>query len=247
MISCGKCHVPCQSGKNRKTTMRALPLGALMLATFALTGCASSSRFDDLFGRGSAGSSRMDNNYRNAQAAYPAPGSSDLEQAPLPSSRNAVTSEPLAPLPGTAPAPQSGSQPFGETSIQDSTIAPPAAPATASGERQIIASAPSAAEAPPVAASGGNAISRLSGTWTVTDAGDKCRVTLSSQPLFEYYRASAPGCKSASFAKVNAWEQRGAEVVLLEPGGKVAARLAPTGNGSYSGATARGATVQMSR
>ncbi len=227
--------------------MRALPFSALILATFALTGCASSSRFDDLFGRGSTGSSRMDSNYRNAQAAYPAPGNGDLEQAPLPSSRNAVTSEPLAPLPGTAPSPQSGSQPFGETSLQDTTIAPPAAPSSQpSGERQIIASAPAAAEAAP-AASGGNAISRISGTWTVTDAGDKCRVTLTSQPLFEYYRASAPGCKSASFAKVNAWEQRGSEVVLLEPGGKVAARLAPTGNGSYSGATARGATVQMSR
>jgi hypothetical protein len=87
----------------------------------------------------------------------------------------------------------------------------------------------------------------VAGTWTVTDAGDRCRITLTSTPLFEFYRASPQNCRAPSLSRINAWEQRGSEIVLLQPGGRVAARLSPQGGGAYSGATATGAPVSMAR
>jgi hypothetical protein len=83
------------------------------------------------------------------------------------------------------------------------------------------------------------------GTWSVSDADSKCRITLSSQVTLDRSRASS-NCKSPSLAKVNYWERRGNEVVLYE-GEKVTARLFDKGNGQYEGSTARGAPVTMSR
>ena len=66
--------------------------------------------------------------------------------------------------------------------------------------------------------------------------------------MLDLYRASPSGCQAGSLAKVNAWQQRGQEIVLLEPGGRTAVRLFPKGDGTYEGAaTTSGAIVRMSR
>jgi hypothetical protein len=71
---------------------------------------------------------------------------------------------------------------------------------------------------------------------------------LTQQSLLDLYRASPSGCQSGSLAKVNAWQQRGQEIVLLEPGGRTAVRLFPKGDGTYEGAaTTSGAIVRMAR
>jgi hypothetical protein len=83
------------------------------------------------------------------------------------------------------------------------------------------------------------------GTWSVKDTDGTCRLTLTSQSFFDYQRANST-CKGASLAKVNAWEKKGSEIILYEPGGKIAARLNDQG-GSYAGSTSKGAEIRMSR
>lgn len=114
--------------------------------------------------------------------------------------------------------------------------------------QQQAALAPSATQVPRPASQtpGTSAATAVTGTWTVTDAGDRCRITLTSSPLFEYYRAAPQNCRAPSLSRINAWEMRGNEVVLLQSGGRVAARLFPQG-GNYQGATATGATITMTR
>jgi Protease inhibitor Inh len=83
------------------------------------------------------------------------------------------------------------------------------------------------------------------GTWSVSEAGSNCRITLSSQVTLDRSRALST-CKTPSLSKVSSWERRGNEVVLFS-GEKQTARLFEKGNGQYEGATQSGAPVTMSR
>ncbi len=88
----------------------------------------------------------------------------------------------------------------------------------------------------------------LVGSWNASEpGGGSCRVTLSSTPALDLYRASASGCSNQEVASVNAWDLRGSEVYLYKQGGAVAARL-QAAPGSMSGAIAQsGAPLTMSR
>ncbi|MCC5977089.1 MAG: AprI/Inh family metalloprotease inhibitor [Salinarimonas sp.] len=88
----------------------------------------------------------------------------------------------------------------------------------------------------------------LVGSWNASEpGGGSCRVTLSSTPALDLYRASASGCSNQEVASVNAWDLRGNEVYLYKQGGAVAARM-QAGPGSMSGAIAQsGAPLTMSR
>ena len=88
----------------------------------------------------------------------------------------------------------------------------------------------------------------LVGSWNASEpGGGTCRVTLSSTPALDLYRASASGCRNQEIASVNAWDLRGSEVYLYKQGGAVAARL-QAAPGSMSGAIAQsGAPLTMSR
>jgi len=147
-----------------------------------------------------------------------------------------VTSEPLAPLPGARTAAvDPGVPPATGPIIED---APPPAPA------------PPAAEPPrpQVAAVAGPSRSSVLGGWTAKDAtGSTCRVTLSSTPALDLYRASAAGCPNRDLARVTAWDYRDGEVYLYQPGGAVAARLRSSG-GALDGALAKsGAPLSLAR
>lgn len=86
------------------------------------------------------------------------------------------------------------------------------------------------------------------GSWRATESGGtSCRVTLSSTPVLDLYRATTSGCSNQDISRVNTWDLRGNEVYLYQQGGAVAARLQAT-PGSMSGVLSRsGAPVTMAR
>lgn len=136
-----------------------------------------------------------------------------------------VTSQPLPPAGGEA-------TPGGTAAAPSTSLAPPS---------NQVAALPTTPRAP---STGG-----ISGSWKISDAArGSCNISLTRQALLDVYRASPSGCQAGSLAKVNAWQQRGQEIDLLEPGGRTAVRLFPTGDGAYEGAaTLSGAKIRMTR
>ena len=145
----------------------------------------------------------------------------------------AVTSAPLAPPPGASAAPDEPvvgaqaalAQPPASNVIPEPVVAPPSPPpVVASGRASVV------------------------GAWDAKDAtGASCKVTLSSAPALDLYKASAAGCPNKDLAKVSAWDFRDGEVYLYQPGGTVAARLRQ-GGGALDGAlTKSGASLALVR
>ena len=150
-------------------------------------------------------------------ATYNAPEPILAEIPPAPS--GAVTSEPLAPLPGM-------SEPV--------LVETPAIPAPQPMPQRAAVSA------------GGR--SALVGGWSAREAtGATCRVQLSSSPALDLYRASATGCANKDLARVSAWDYRDGEVYLYQPGGTVAARLRASGGGMEGALAKSGAPLALSR
>ncbi|MDP4022205.1 AprI/Inh family metalloprotease inhibitor [Methylobacterium sp. NEAU 140] len=154
----------------------------------------------------------------------------DAPVAAVPS--GTVTAAPLAPPPGVAaspdtppPGPQAALSPPAPTVVPEPVVAPP--------------------PAPPVVTTGRSAVV---GTWDAKDpTGASCKVTLSSAPALDLYKASAAGCANRDLARVSAWDFRDGEVYLYQPGGTVAARLRQ-GGGSLDGAlTKSGASLALVR
>jgi hypothetical protein len=110
--------------------------------------------------------------------------------------------------------------------------------------------APQVAARPPepAAPSGPPTRTAVTGNWTAKEAaGGSCRVTLSSAPTLDLYKANSSGCQSRELQRVNAWELRGDEVYLYEPGGGVAARLKQSGR-TFEGTSARtGAPITLTK
>ena len=143
-----------------------------------------------------------------------------------------VTAAPLAPPPGATaspnaapPGPQAALSPPAPTVIPEPVVVPP--------------------PPPPVVTSGRASVV---GTWDAKDAtGAGCKVTLSSAPALDLYKATAAGCPNKDLARVSAWDFRDGEVYLYQPGGTVAARLRQ-GGGALDGAlTKSGASLALVR
>jgi len=138
-----------------------------------------------------------------------------------------VMAEPLAPIEGTGEFDQF--------------------PTTSGGN---IADVPGVGRQASVAASTPARPSRTNfvGSWRASESGgSSCRVTLSSTPVLDLYRATTSGCSNQDISRVNTWDLRGNEVYLYQQGGAVAARLQAT-PGSMSGVLSRsGAPVTMAR
>ena len=139
----------------------------------------------------------------------------------------------VAPPPGATAAPV-------DAPLGTDIVAAPAAPIVA--EPNI---APPAPPPPPVVSSGRSSVV---GSWNAKDAtGASCKVSLSSAPALDLYKASATGCPNKDLAKVTAWDYRDGEVYLYQPGGTVAARLRQ-GGGALDGAFSKsGASLAMVR
>jgi hypothetical protein len=189
------------------------------LTTFAVL-CLSASL-------GACASSRLD----APRTRGPSPQAS-LDAVPaMPS--GTVTAAPLAPPPGAAASPEAPPAPGAQAALSPSgptVIAEPVAPP---------------APPPPVVTSGRASVV---GSWDAKDAtGASCKVTLSSAPALDLYKASASGCPNKDLARVSAWDFRDGEVYLYQPGGSVAARLRQ-GGGQLDGAlTKSGASLALVR
>jgi hypothetical protein len=223
------------------------PLVAAALLALGLAGCDTSGRFSDGGGLG-----------RQALAA-PAPPLRNQTFTPAPTAR--VESSPLPPL-VSQPLPPStnenaalgGLPPVGSSVSIDPEIAPPAPRPVATPVAPPVA-APAApqqvASARPEPAPQGTAAptrTGVTGNWTAKEAaGGSCRMTLSSAPTLDLYKASSAGCQSRELQRVSAWELRGEEIYLYEPGGGVAARLKQSGR-NFEGTSAKtGAPVTLSK
>ena len=144
-----------------------------------------------------------------------------------------VTAAPLAPPPGAAASPDTPPAPGAQAALSPATptviaepVTPPAPP-------------------PPVVASGRASVV---GTWDARDAtGANCKVTLSSAPALDLYKATAAGCTNKDLARVSAWDFRDGEVYLYQPGGSVAARLRQGGVGLDGALTKSGAALALNR
>ena len=139
-----------------------------------------------------------------------------------------VTAEPLAPPPGSGGA-------FGSGPVVADVPSMPSAP-----------SEPVARTAPSASGAGGR--SAMVGSYTARDAaGSSCRISLSSSPALDLYRASSSGCQNKELGRITAWDFREGEVYLYQPGGSVAARLRGSG-GELSGVLAKsGAPLTLVR
>jgi len=176
---------------------------------------------------GACASSRLDAPRTRAPAQQ---GALDAVTA-IPS--GTVTAAPLAPPPGVAASPDAPPPPGAQAALSPSTptviaepVAPPAPP-------------------PPVVASGRASVV---GTWDARDAtGANCKVTLSSAPALDLYKATASGCANKDLARVSAWDFRDGEVYLYQPGGSVAARLRQGGVGLDGALTKSGAALALNR
>jgi hypothetical protein len=156
----------------------------------------------------------------------------DAEPLPPTTSSPSVIASPLPPVPGTGPAPEPlPGEPSAPGNI--ATLGPP------SGVQTL--GTPASPAAPPASRSS------ATGNWTAREAsGGACRMTLSSSPSLDLYKASSSGCANKDLQSVNAWEFRDGEIYLYARGG-VVARLRDSG-GSFNGALAKsGAPVSLTR
>ena len=138
------------------------------------------------------------------------------------------------PRPQAALDPATPALPAG--TVTSEPLAPPPGASAAPGE-------PPPAP-PPVVATGRSSVV---GSWNATDAAGSCKVSLSSTPSLDLYKATTAGCGNKDLAKVSAWDFRDGEVYLYQPGGTVAARLRQAG-GSLEGALSKsGAPLALAR
>jgi len=235
----------------RQTSGEALRACAVA-AGLALAGCEGSGRFTD-FGPG-------------RQAVAPPPRTQTFTPAPM----GRVETSALPPLgsqslPPPAPNPELEGLPPGPSGSRPSPGLPPAGSSVpidvepsrpAQRPLEPAPVEPRPAEPPPRMASRpepapqSSAPTRtgVTGNWNAKEAaGGSCRVTLSSAPTLDLYKASSQGCQSRELQRISAWELRGDEVYLYEPGGGVAARLKQSGRGFEGAAAKTGAPISLNK
>jgi hypothetical protein len=205
-----------------------------------LVACAGTSRFDGLTS-GSARTQPPASTFQNPPPVTQLPSAGAISTAP-------VESQPLPPpvYPGSQPTTVPALP--GQTATADVPRIEPSQPATpeqigGNAGTQIATLGTGRASAPVSNRDG------VIGGWTAREAnGSTCRVTLSSSPALDLYRASAGACANKELQKVTGWDYRDGEVYLYQPGGAVAARLRVNDRASLSGAVTRsGAGLTMSR
>jgi hypothetical protein len=241
-------------------------IAATSLLAIALSGCDSSSRFSDFGGQGRQAVAPP---APRAQTFIPAP-TGRVDTSPL----APVSSQPLPPLSGggvssggvagpiSGPSPGSGPNPSlgGLPPIGSSVSIDPEPPRQQPAPRIVQPTEPEQSPLPrqqqaavrpePTTPAQSSAPSRSSvtGNWTAKEAaGGSCKVTLSSTPTLDLYKASSAGCQSREMQRVSAWELRGDEIYLYEPGGGVSARLKQSGR-NFEGSSAKtGAPVSLTK
>ena len=239
------------------------------VAAFSLSACAGTNRFDGTTApRASSAPIYQTPGAAQTGFAYPAAQNGPVTSGPVvsgpvvsgPVVSGPVTSSPLPP-PGAAGQQQVSALPGSVAPTVDPLFSPqtstPATTGTTSETQTLSGGASRVAtlgeRSSERAATGrSGAVSSRDGVvggWTAREAtGGSCKVTLSSSPALDLYRASASGCANKDLQKVTAWDYREGEVYLYQPGGTVAARMRVNDGASLSGSIARsGAGLAMSR
>ena len=202
-------------------------VAAVML--LGLGACTSSDRF----------SGRPGGSVPSGAGGYSRAISDDMEPV-APGPAPTVIASPLPPAPGTPVASDPNFPTPGAPAPVDPMLGQPRQDNVASLGSPAGGAAAPAPQMPTSRTS-------ITGTWTAREAtGGSCRVTLSSSPSLDLYRASTSGCANKDLQSVNAWDLRDDEVYLYSRG-NVVARL-KGGSGAYNGVIAKsGAPVTISR
>ncbi len=226
----------------------------VVLLALSAAGCESSGRFSDFGGRQAVAPPPR------VQTFTPAPmGRVETSALPPP-----VGSQPLPPPVGANPELEGlPSRPEGASPSPAPAPGLPPAGGSVSIDPEPVRPAPRQTEPPPVAEPPPRVASRpepgpaapsaptrtnVIGNWSAREAsGSSCRVTLSSAPTLDLYKASSSGCQSRELQRISAWELRGDEVYLYEPGGGVAARLKQSGRGFEGAAAKTGAPIALNK
>ena len=87
----------------------------------------------------------------------------------------------------------------------------------------------------------------LLGGWALASGGDSCQLFMSLTTWSGGYRATTKGCKTPPLQGVSAWNLEGRQVMLLNDSGTTVARLSPSSKTKFSGLTAGGGPVTVSR
>ncbi len=221
-----------------------------------LSACSGTNRFDGGFQPVAARPSPAGAVYQTPPAGGSAPVSGPVTAEPLPPPANAGIAGGAPPTQGsTLPPPTAQADPLfrpsppptAATTGSTQTPATGEQPATLGGGGRVATlgeGAQTGRRSGPVSSRDG-----VVGGWTAREAtGGTCRVTLSSAPALDLYRASAGGCQNKDLQKITAWDYRDGEVYLYQAGGAVAARLRVNDAGSMTGSVARsGAGVSLAR
>lgn len=143
----------------------------------------------------------------------------------------------LGPPPGEIPqAPQPEDAPIASAPLPDGIDA---------GEGTQVAGVDPTGSAPAAPSVGRT---DLLGGWTIASAGDSCQLFMSLTTWTGGYRASTRGCNSPSLAGISAWDLSGSTVTLKgDDGGSPVASLSATSSQRFSGSTANGAAITVSR
>ncbi len=148
-----------------------------------------------------------------------------------------VSQAPLAPPPvATQPPPvQEPQPPVAEQPLPDSTSS------SAAAGTEVAAATPA-----PSAVSVGR--TDLLGGWTIASGSDNCQLFMSLTTWTGGYRASTRGCSAPSLAGIAAWDLSGSTVTLKGgDGASTVATLRATSSQNFSGSTADGSGITVSR
>ena len=84
------------------------------------------------------------------------------------------------------------------------------------------------------------------GRWTISTGGNSCDVFLALTKWTGGYRAASRGCTDQA-ATISAWDVQGKQVLLSDSSGNQFASLYKTGDKQFSGTTAVGQPISLSR
>ena len=86
----------------------------------------------------------------------------------------------------------------------------------------------------------------LVGSWNVSSAGTNCQMFLTLTKYGSVSRGGTRGCVG-DLTKLRGWDVVGKQVVLYDDTGNTVASLYSSGNSQFSGQTANGIPVALSR
>lgn len=156
----------------------------------------------------------------------------------------------LNPMQSSAPAPLAAA-PAG--TVMSSQLPPPAQATSPSefpeppsdGSTEMAALDP-AGQAAAAAAAPEITAGSVAGVWSVTVAGENCRVATPQTKFGQGFRAGPLRCP-APLDSVKSWNVAGNQLAFYDESGQVLARLYSTGSENFSGQTTNGQPISLSR